>query len=170
MSTGKSLEALVRHSAKRQAILGLNLKQTSPRFVGSVGSDGQAQGRVVGKGSLDFVGDFLGRAVELDAKSTKIKSSLKLSLLKRHQVNIVKHAFKRGAIAFFLVEFSALDGPPRYFALTWPVLQAYWDKADFGGTQSIPFAVIEKACVEVSRKGKTLDLVGAIQRLMEVAA
>lgn len=170
MNTGKALEALVRHSADRQAKLGINLKQTSPRFVGGIGPDGQAQGRVVGKGTLDFVGDLLGRSVQFDAKSTKARSSFKLSLIKRHQATIVRNAHERGAIAFFLIEFSTLEGGPRYYALTWPVLQPFWDKADFGGVQSIPREIIQRGCVEIPRKGKTLDLVGAIRRLQEVAA
>ena len=169
MSTGSNLEALVRCSADRLEDQGFHLIQTSPRFVGSVGPKGEAFGRIVGQGALDFIGDFRGLFVTFDAKSTESKTAFKLDLIKRHQAVIVRKSFERGAIAFFLVEFSKLE-PARYFALTWPVLKPWWGRMDYGGPQSIPFAFLEAECLEIHRERKTLDLVGTVEALMQKAA
>lgn len=167
-TTGDTLEALVRKSAALLEREGLRLKQTGAIFKGKVGPGGQARGRIIAKGDLDFVGDYRGRAVSFDAKSTKRATSFQLALLKKHQVTICKNAHQRGAIAFFLIEFSALPTGSRYFALTWDVLADYWQAHTFGnGEASIPLAVIASRCVEVRRSGAVLDLVGAIEALQE---
>ena len=132
MNTGSTFEALVRKSADKQAPQGLHLIQTSPRFVGSVGPRGEAIGRIVGQGALDFIGDFRGLFVTFDAKSTQSRSSFALDLIKQHQAVIVKNTHDRGGIAFFLVEFSTL-APARYFALSWPTLKPWWDRMEYGG-------------------------------------
>lgn len=167
MSTGSKLETLVRKSADAQRPQGLNLAHTSPRFVGRIGPKGEAQGRVVGKGTLDFIGDYRGRMVTLDAKSTKTKG-FPLRLMKRHQTVIVKNAHQRGAVAFFLVEFS---DTPDYYALTWPVLAPWWARFDLlGDPASIPRDVFERECPTIPKTGATLDLVGVIERLTLEAA
>lgn len=170
-NTGKALEDLVKNSAKALEPEGLRLKQTGARFVGKVAARGKARGRIVASGDLDFVGDFWGRGVSFDAKSTSVNTSFALRLLKKHQVVIVKHAHARGALAFFLVEFSELDGGPRYFALTYPVLKSWWDRFEHDGTPaSIPFAAIEAHCHEVKRAGNVLALVGVVRDLLGEAA
>lgn len=165
MSTGSELESLIRQSAKKQAPEGLHLIQTSPRFIGAItGPCGEARGRVVSLGALDFIGDYKGAFVTFDAKSTESKTSFRLSLIKQHQAVIVKKAHERGAIGFFLVEFSKLE-PARYYALTWPFLREYWNRQDFGGPQSIPLKAIQEQCHEIVRDRKTLHLVKIIETL-----
>lgn len=166
-SNGTALEALVRHSAARQRLQELWLVQTGPRFVGRVvGPHREAIGRLVSLGELDFIGDLRGRLVTFDCKSTAIRTSLKLELLKPHQVAIVEQAHKRGGIAFFLVEFRE-PPEPRYYALQWSVLEPYWlSYVDGKGRASIPRGVIARECVEIRRTRRTLDLVGCIEALM----
>lgn len=168
-STGDSLEALVRRSADIFTSEGLRLKQTGATFRGKIGPRGQAQGRIVAKGDLDFVGDYRGRAVSFDAKSTKVPTSFPLSNLKRHQVTICKNAHARGALAFFLVEFSKHE-VPSYFALTWPELKSFWNRYDAiapgpAYTASIPLPFFLGHCVRVERQGNVLDLPAAIVAL-----
>lgn len=167
---GSALEAIVRRSADKAKDAGLWLVQTGPRFAGKVtGPAGEAQGRLVAAGALDFIGDLHGRAVTFDAKSCAIKTAFPLKDIRPHQAVIVKRAHRRGAVSFFLVEFSALAGGPRYFALTWPVLEPYWrpfyHSGSADGSSSIPLRVFEAECLEVGCKGKTLDLAGAIEAL-----
>lgn len=167
MSTGKALETLVRKSADAQRPQGLNLAHTSPRFVGRVGPNGEAQGRVVSKGTLDFLGDYRGRLVTFDAKSTKTKS-FPLRLIKRHQATIVRNAHQRGAIAFFLVEFTDTGA---YYAMPWPVLAPWWGEFDMmGDPASIPRQVIESECLAIAKERGRLDLVGVIERLTKEGA
>jgi recombination protein U len=162
--TGSNFEALVRRSAKAQAEAGLQLPQRSPRTVGRVDAGGRITGRVVGVDSLDFDGDYLGRRVTFDCKSTQNKSSFPLGMVAIHQAVIVRKAHERGALAFFLVEFSSSG---QVYALTWPMLRPWWDNRDYGGRRSIPFAVFERSGTLVARIGRArlLDLVDLVQRL-----
>ena len=165
-STGDTLEALVRRSATLFAAEGLRLKQTGATFRGKIGPRGQAKGRIVSKGDLDFVGDYRGRSVSFDAKSTTNATSFPLKNLKRHQVTICKNAHARGAMAFFLVEFSLLE-VPAYFALTWPELKSFWQRYDAIApgttyTASIPLPFFLGHCVRIERQGNVLDLPAAI--------
>lgn len=164
---GSALETLARKSVERQADQGLHLIQTGPRFVGRVGSKGEASGRLVALGALDFIGDYRGRFVTFDAKSCANATSFPLADLRRHQVVIVKRTVARGGLAFFLLEFTA--GSPSYWALTWDVLRPYWNEADAGGRQSIPRAAIEGQCLRIQRTRSGLDLVGVIEQLQAAA-
>lgn len=172
-TTGTKLEALVRSSVKAQ---GLSISQTAAPFRGKVGPRGKAKGRIVAKGELDFTGHVRGRYVAFDAKSTMVKTRFDLALLKRHQVRRVKNAHLDGAIAFFLIEFSTLEGGPRYYALTWPVLEPAWEaklSAEYVGPdapQSIPLATIARECLEVKRVHTRLDLADAIATLAQGGA
>jgi penicillin-binding protein-related factor A (putative recombinase) len=169
-STGGALEALVRKRADDYKAEGLELEQGSPRFAGTVDGQGRARGRLVAKGGLDFSGDFWGRRVTFDAKSTKGKSFPidPKRTVKPHQARRLREAHERGAIAFLLVEFSELPDGPRYFALTWPVLAPYWEQADraryLGGkaAPSIPLEVFKQSCAAVVKERGGLDLVAAI--------
>jgi recombination protein U len=157
---------MIRRSINRQH---LAIKQTSPRFVGKVGGDGSARGRLVGQGELDFVGHYSGRYVTFDAKATLLKR-LPLNSLRRHQVTIVRNRTTEGAVAFFLVEIRDDNGDPQYLCLTWPVLEPYWNAADMGGAQSIPLSDLQAKCLEVKRKGPCIDLAAAIEALMKDGA
>lgn len=175
-STGAALEALVRRRAEDYRAEGLDLEQNSPRFAGRVGPGGQARGRLVAKGGLDFNGDFWGRRVTFDCKSTTGKSFPvdPKRTLKPHQARRLKEAHERGAIAFLLVEFTEAEAFPLYFALTWPVLKPYWEPVDraryIGGktaTTSIPLATFEASCAVVKRGRSGLDLIPTIVYLAE---
>lgn len=171
-STGAALEALIRRRLPDYKAEGLALEQNSPRFAGKVGPRGQAKGRLVSKGGLDFSGHLWGRAVTFDCKSTMGKSfPLNERNVKPHQARRLREAHEMGAIAFFLVEFSELADGPRYFALTWPVLAPYWEAIDraryVGGKApaSIPLEVFKLSCSEVSKGKGGLGLVEAIAGL-----
>jgi penicillin-binding protein-related factor A (putative recombinase) len=156
---------MVAKSADRCRDAGLSLSQTSPRFVGRVGPDGRAQGRIVGTGQLDFVGDLRGRLVTFDAKSSRHTTRLDLRLIRRHQAVILKRAHQRGAVAFLLVELGAGTPAPVYFALPWPALAPWWGAADYGGAQSMPRAAIEAEGLPIQRTGKTLLLLPVVEAL-----
>jgi penicillin-binding protein-related factor A (putative recombinase) len=174
-STGAALEALVRKREKAYREEGLDLEQNSPRFAGKVDGQGRARGRLVAKGGLDFSGDYYGRRVTFDAKSTKGKSFPvdPKRTVKPHQARRLREAHERGAIAFLLVEFSELPDGPRYFALTWPVLAPYWEQADraryLGGKSapSIPLEVFKQTCAAVVKDRGGLDLIPLVAGLAE---
>jgi recombination protein U len=167
MATGKALEALVTRSARRQ---GLEMRRNTPGMT-VVGRD--ASNRAVGfahnTGRLDFEG-FLasGQHFTFDAKSAK-GQSFPLRNIKRHQAVIVRRTAEKGRMAFFLVEMTEAKGGPRYFALCWPTLQPFWDRKDYGGSQSIPLSVLERECLEIPFDGRHLDLVDALEQIAEVA-
>jgi recombination protein U len=158
-STGDALETLVKKSLKHFEKYGLSVKQYGVQVKGRHGRGGKFQGRTMGKAGLDFDGDYLGRRVTFDAKSTA-KMALPLSMLRDHQVKAVRQAHERGAIAFFFVEFSAVKGGPQYFALTWPVLEQYID-----GHTAIHWESMSARCVKVKHAGKVLDVLGTVKVL-----
>ena len=160
---GGHLEQLVAASVKHLEPWGLSIRQTSPRFVGKVLAGGQAIGRLVGHGHLDFVGDYKGRHVAFDAKSCRLKTSFPLKNLKPHQVEQVAEAHSRGALSFFLVEFLDLPGGPRYFALTWPVLEPYW--VGRLRVASVPLEVFTRECYEFRLAGSLLDVARGLEEM-----
>lgn len=155
-------------SVKNLEPWGLSIRQTSPRFVGKVLAGGQAIGRLVGHGGLDFVGDYRGRHVAFDAKSCRLKTSFPLKNLKDHQVEQVAEAHGRGALSFFLVEFLDLPGGPRYFALTWPLLEPYW--VGRLRVASIPLGYFVERCYEFRLHGALLDIVKGCEALSKEVA
>lgn len=172
---GGVLEQLIARSAARQREQGLWLLQTSPRFIpaGVIGPRGETSGRVIGAGGLDFHGDWNGRAVMLDAKSTESRTRFDLRLIKPHQAVLVKNAHARGALAGFLVELGARSPAAEYYLLTWPLLAPWWaayQQAEAGLTTtvaaSIPAHVLSSA-VRVRRERGQLDLAGALAQLMK---
>ena len=179
MSRGSELEALVRHTVKLFKDQGLWLLQTSPRFIqhGRTGPNGSlAEGRVMGRGGLDFIGDWRGTALTFDCKSTKIDTRFPLDMVEPHQAVLVKKAHERGCLAFLLIEVSAQSNWARYFAVDWPVLGPAWKgyRANEGLTErrypaSLALEVLERDCVEVKRIKQHLRLIEAIEALRERA-
>lgn len=160
--TGGNLEDLVKKSAKAQD---LALKQTSARTVVTGRKNGRAVGRVVSSGELDFTGHIQGQYFTFDAKSTK-RVPFKLSLIKPHQATICRNRHAEGALAFFLIELSALPGGARVLLVPWPVFAPYWQGSAWTAP-SVSLAEMEKGAIEVRRRGKLLDLAGAIWQLKE---
>jgi hypothetical protein len=162
---GAALEKLIRDSVDQFGDV-LSIDQVSPRTVGRHGPGGTFSGQVVGKGLLDFVGDWAGRAVYFDTKSCD-DTSFPLKYLEPHQVTRVERAHSRGAIGFFLVAFPKASTGPRYFVLPWPILAPYL--ADNARRKSIPFAAFLSCCPEIKKFGKGLDVLGAIQAAGDAA-
>lgn len=161
---GGDLQRLVEVSAKAFKPEGLKLKHHRPHNPRGT--------KVYLPAPVDFTGDCRGRAVAFDAKSTA-GSFLPISDLtkRQHQIDEIREAHGRGAVAFYLVELRGAPGGPRYFALTWPVLAPYVARA--AGRQSIPLEVFTASCPEVVKAGRLLDLVkviGAVGELQEGGA
>ncbi|MDD5305628.1 MAG: Holliday junction resolvase RecU [Elusimicrobia bacterium] len=165
-NTGGTFERLVVKSAESFAPLGLHLRKNDPRFAGQHLAGGGAVGHITGKGGLDFEGRLDVRWCGLEAKSTENQTAFPLSMLREHQVGIIEAAATDGAIAFLLIEFSALKGGPRYFALDWSALEPWWVAYAAGkGRASIPFKAIVEQAVEVRRAGKLLDVFAAVRAM-----
>lgn len=170
-TTGYSLEQLVKDSARAQRPLGLRVRKHGPEFAGSHARGGQAVGHILGKGGLDFEGHLKGRWCGFDAKATLSKTAFPLDNVKPHQVRHIQQSAELGAIAFLLVEFAALT-PPRYFAVDWPALEPWWTPYNLGtkgARASIPLAAFQGGPLvrplEMTRAGKLLDLVDAVERV-----
>lgn len=175
---GSRLEKLVWASVAHLAPLGLALHQTTPPFKPlKFLPNGQVQGYFISHGQLDFYGDYHGRFVTFDAKSCQLRTRFPLDSLHEHQVEIVRKAHERRAIAFFLVEMVAVADGPRYFALTWDVLGPFWrahQLAPIRGKRgkksagaSIPYPILATRCIEIRPVGALLDVHAAIQALNE---
>ena len=131
------------------------------------------------RGGLDFVGDYKGLAVYFDAKSTKAGTRFPLDNVKPHQADIVRDAWRRGAVAFLAVGFDVEDHKAASFYLVdWPILECWWDDYMRGSDlvtvdgktkvvktpRSIPRQWLEDHAPPIRLDGGVwLDLVGAIR-------
>lgn len=166
-NTGSALETLIENSAYGLEGQGLSLRLTTPPFKGRVGSDGRASGYFAAKGGLDFTGDYYGQAVYIDAKVVSGDTlPINERCLKPHQVEIVRLAATRGAVAFFLVE--VVNGfTSDYWALGWDVLAGYVEAAATGGRKSIPVKDLKAQAWPIALKPAGLDLIGAVKEMRD---
>lgn len=166
-NAGSALEMLVENSVFHAEKEGLSLKRTTPPFVGRVDKSGKAIGYLAAKGGLDFTGDLWGQAVYLDCKVTaKPRLAFDETCLKPHQIDIVREAHSRGAIAFFLVELvDGLDSD--YWALDWGVIAPFWVEFQQGGRKSIPALEVKARAHPVKLKAAGLDILGAVKAIRE---
>lgn len=148
---GRRLEERIEKSAKALAAQGLKLKHHRPHNPRGT--------KIWLPAPVDFTGDLGGRAVAFDAKSADGTTLAISDLQKRqHQIDEIRASHARGAVAFYLVELRGAG--PRYFALTWPVLEPFLAGT---GRRSITLDVFAARCPEVARHGPLLDLVAAIK-------
>lgn len=108
---GMDLEADIIESNKFYLDTDQALIYKRPTPIGIVKVDYQNGARITDayfqeKTTTDFNGVFEGRYVDIEAKSTKNKSSFPLSNITKHQIEHLKRVIKHGGLAFFIVEFT----------------------------------------------------------------
>lgn len=157
---GATFEKLILTALKRQglspAIERRGLKATYRRDVG-----GQLTLQRQ-KSGCDYEGGYKARSTVFDAKSTKGKS---LPMSDLSQTVRIKKRHAEGWLAFYLVEFSDLPDGPEYYALTWPALQPYWDRRNYGGRLSVPLAWFQQTAYRVKFDRNGLDLADLLERM-----
>ena len=145
--------------------MGLMLRKSAPLWVGKVGAKGVlVNARITGKGFVDYYGDLRGRAVYLEAKSSKVPTSFGLALIEAHQGLILREGHYRGCLTGVLIRLAG-----SFWLMPWMVLEPYWDAYwdDEKAPASIKRSAIEATCIPVYLSGKHLDLVGALMLLSQ---
>lgn len=94
--------------------------------------------------TTDYNGVYLGRYIDFEAKSTRLKTSFPLSNISIHQIEHLKQVLKHNGIAFFIIEFSSLD---EVYLLDAKYVIDYYEH---GERRSIPY----NAFLEVGHKIK----------------
>lgn len=59
--------------------------------------------------TTDYNGVYRGKYLDFEAKNTKLRTSLPLSNITKHQIDHLRKVIKHGGIAFFIIRFEALD-------------------------------------------------------------
>lgn len=108
---GMDLEADIIESNKFYLDTNQALIYKRPTPIGIVKVDYQNGARIKDaffqeKTTTDFNGVFQGRYVDIEAKSTKNKTSFPLSNITKHQIEHLKRVIQHDGLAFFIVEFT----------------------------------------------------------------
>lgn len=113
-----------------------------------------------GKSTVDFIGISHGRAIAFEAKTTQLTTRFNLDMVKEHQVQYLKQFREQGGIAFFLIEFRKHE---EVYLVPITDFITYWDHAQKGGAQSIPYADFKFNWQQVKpARGITVDFLKEI--------
>lgn len=104
-----------------------------------------------GPSTVDFMGDYQGRSICFEAKSTQNKTSFPLSNFEEHQIEFMR---KWKGLAFALIEFSAHK--EVYYLESARLLDA-WDTHLASGKASIPYEFFKNRCRLVQPSRTVLD-------------
>lgn len=119
------------------------------------------------KSIVDFLGMFNGRGLAFDAKSTRERTRFPLSNVEQHQVDFLRRYVDRGGISFLLVEFAVLH---EVYAVPFRWFEGWWEMAQQGGRQSIPYHEIHLHCDRVRpARGVVLDFLPAVESWLRAA-
>ena len=88
--------------------------------------------------TTDYNGVYRGKYIDFEAKSTKLRTSLPLSNITKHQVKHLIRVNKHGGIAFFIIRFEAFD--ETYLLDTSLVIEAFSSNS----RKSIPYSTVKK--------------------------
>ncbi len=88
--------------------------------------------------TTDYNGVYKGKYIDFEAKNTKSKTSFPLSNIELHQIEHLKKVLFHGGIAFFIIQFQALD--EVYLLDAKYVIDFY----EHGERKSIPYDVFKE--------------------------
>jgi len=115
-----------------------------------------------GPSTVDYMGDWQGKSVCFEAKSTKNETSLPFSNFEEHQIEFIR-SWK--GESFALIHFESHN---ETYLIDRVSLLRMWDEQMLGGRKSIPYKwfqesgrLIEKG--EYQNKGIVLDYLSAIR-------
>jgi recombination protein U len=142
---GKSFEKLIDDTNKAYQLQGVALVQKIPNEWTIVRRGPQIVSAFSrSKSTVDFIGIlYTGRAISFEAKQTANKTSFPLANIKLHQTVYLSKFAELGGIAFFIINFSALN---RTYLLPIDQYQEFCAK---NSSKSIPFKYFEDNTKEV---------------------
>ncbi len=113
--------------------------------------------------TTDYNGVFNNHYFDFEAKSTKLKTSFPLNNIYAHQITHLQNVIRHGGIAFFIIEFAALN--EIYVINAAVVIDAYVN----GDRKSIPYATFkEKGVLITLGFNPILNYLPAVQKLFNL--
>lgn len=110
-----------------------------------------------GPSTVDFMGDWQGKSICFEAKSTKSETSIPLNNFEEHQIEFIR---RWQGIGFALIHFESHDDT---FLITKKDLIEKWDLQNKGGRKSIPYEWFTQNAKPVKRGMFLLDYLAAVK-------
>lgn len=160
---GMGLETLIEYANAQYLHKGIaNIqKLATPVKVMKLSREGRIRdGWYEKKSTVDFMGDYSGRSVCFEAKSTKEETSFPLKNFEKHQIEFMR---KWKGASFVLIELSKFR--EVYFVhYSWII--SWWDEMQVGGRKSIPYSELRLLDKVGGGNGVVLDYL----KFVEVSA
>ena len=112
------------------------------------------------KSTVDYIGNYKGRAIAFEAKETSVETRFDLSNMHDHQFFFLDEWNNSGAISFVIVSFTSLN---EIYYLPFELLDKYWMQMEAGGRKSIPYEEIAKEEYEL---GNDVDYLEIVERVI----
>ena len=112
------------------------------------------------KSIVDFVGNYKGKHIAFDAKSTKNKTSFPLKNIDHHQYEYLRLNHEQNGISFLVIEFVSHR---EIYILKFEDLEKWWTAAKKGGPKSIKYSWFTENCSKCGAgRGIPLDYLNSI--------
>ena len=110
--------------------------------------------------TTDYNGVYKSRYIDFEAKNTKSKTSFPINNITKHQIEHLKRVLYHGGIAFFIIQFEALD--KVYLLDAKYVIDFY----EHGERKSIPLSCFQDNGVEIEKAfNPRLKYIDAIEKM-----
>lgn len=137
-------------------------RPTPMKVIGKSKRPGQHIAIFEKRSTVDYTGIYKGRAIEFEAKSTRLSTSWPIKDIHEHQVDHIRKVIEHGGIAFVIVEFASLEAT---YLLQGNRLLHVWQAAQKGARKSIPIDEFQMFCSEISSgRGVPLDYLAALEQ------
>ena len=112
------------------------------------------------KSIVDFVGNYKGKHIAFDTKSTENKTSFPLKNIEEHQYEYLRNNHQQQGVSFILVEFAKHH---EIYILRFEDLDKWWNEAKQGGAKSIKYEWFKENCyLCTADRGIALDYLQGI--------
>ncbi len=165
---GMALEKLINAANEYYLMQNIALFTKRPTPINVVKIDYTKGARIIDayfekQSTTDYNGVFLARYFDFEAKSTKLKTSFPLNNIYKHQINHLKNVALHGGIAFFIVEFTALN---EIFVINAEHIINFYNENE---RKSIPYAFfLEKGKIIKLGFNPILDYLPAVKEIFNL--
>lgn len=113
-----------------------------------------------GPSTVDYMGEWAGRAICFEAKSTKNPTSFPFSNFEEHQIEFLR---RWEGICFALIHFETYG---KTFLIKKNDLIQKWDQQSTGGRKSIPYDWFVENAKQVEQGKHMVDYLGAAEHVI----
>ena len=109
-----------------------------------------------GPSTVDFMGDYEGRSICFETKSTESSTSIPFSNFEEHQIEFIR---RWKGISFALIHFEPFD---ETYLISKEHLLQWWDAQYTGGRKSIPYDWFKENAKPIKSGSYALDYLAAV--------